>query len=120
MRMLHARVRDTIGAAIEARIPVYAGSDAGGGIRHGRVVDEIAALRTAGLTGAQALAAASWAARDWLGAPGLVPGAPADLLVTSTDPRLDPDALRHPVLLLLRGRAVGSMAAGLAPAMRER
>ncbi|MDQ3763856.1 MAG: amidohydrolase family protein, partial [Actinomycetota bacterium] len=54
--------------------------------------------------GAQALAAASWAARDWLGVPGLVPGAPADLLVTRTDPRLDVDALRHPALLVLRGR----------------
>jgi imidazolonepropionase-like amidohydrolase len=108
MRALHAGVRDTIGAAIDAGIPIYAGSDAGGGIQHGRLVDEIAALRTAGLTGVQALAAASWASRDWLGVPGLVPGAPADLLVTPTDPRLDPDALRHPVLLLLRGRAVGT------------
>jgi len=80
------------------------------------LVDEIVALRTAGLTGAQALAAASWAARDWLGAPGLVPGAPADLLVTPTDPRLDPNVLRHPVLLLLRG----TMAAGLAPAKHKR
>jgi imidazolonepropionase-like amidohydrolase len=104
MRALHARVRDTVGAAVEAGIPIYAGSDAGGGIRHGRLVDEIAALRTVGLTGAQALAAASWAARDWLSAPGLVPGAPADLLVTRTDPRLDPDTLRDPMLLLLRGQ----------------
>ncbi|MDQ3825942.1 MAG: hypothetical protein M3325_09485, partial [Actinomycetota bacterium] len=70
------------------------------------------ALRTAGLTGAQALAAASWAARDWLGAPGLVPGAPADLLVTRTDPRLEPDTLRHPQLLMLRGRAVGTAGPG--------
>jgi imidazolonepropionase-like amidohydrolase len=108
MRTLHARVRDTVGAAIEAGIPIYAGSDAGGGIQHGRLVDEIVALRTAGLTGAQALAAASWAARDWLGVPGLVPGAPADLLVTRTDPRLEPDTLRHPQLLLLRGRALGN------------
>jgi imidazolonepropionase-like amidohydrolase len=104
MRMLHARARDTVSAAIEAGVPVYAGSDAGGGIRHGCLVDEIIALRTAGLTAAQALAAASWAARDWLGVAGLVPGAPADMLVTRTDPRLDPDTLRHPVLLLLRGR----------------
>jgi imidazolonepropionase-like amidohydrolase len=108
MRALHAHVRDTVGAAIEAGIPIYAGSDAGGGIRHGRLVDEIVALRTAGLTGAQALAAASWAARDWLGVPGLVAGAPADLLVTRTDPRLDPDALRHPELLLLRGCILGT------------
>ncbi len=104
MRALHARVRDTVGAAVEAGIPIYAGSDAGGGIRHGRLVDEIAALRTVGLTGTQALAAASWAARDWLGVPGLEPGAPADLLVTHTDPRLDPDTLRNPALLMLRGR----------------
>jgi imidazolonepropionase-like amidohydrolase len=106
MRELHAGFRDTIGAAAEAGIPIYAGSDAGGGIRHGRLVDEIAALRTVGLTGEQALAAASWAARDWLSAPGLVPGAPADLLVTRNDPRLDPDTLRDPALLLLRGRAL--------------
>ncbi|MGH4007921.1 MAG: amidohydrolase family protein [Pseudonocardiaceae bacterium] len=104
MRALHARVRDTIGAAVEAGIDVYAGSDAGGGIAHGRLVDEIIALRTVGMDGAQALAAASWAARDWLGVPGLVAGAPADLLVTRTDPRLDPNVLRDPVLLLLRGR----------------
>jgi imidazolonepropionase-like amidohydrolase len=106
LRALHATAWDTVGAAIDAGIPVYAGSDAGGGIRHGRLVDEIAALRSAGLTGAQALAAASWAARDWLRVPGLVPGAPADLLVTRADPRLDPDTLRDPVLLLLRGRVL--------------
>jgi imidazolonepropionase-like amidohydrolase len=106
MRALHARVRDTIGAAAEAGIPIYAGSDAGGGIQHGRLVDEIVALRTVGLTGTQALAAASWAARDWLGVPGLVPGAPADLLVTRTDPRLDTEALRAPALLMLRGRVL--------------
>ncbi|MEO7194006.1 MAG: amidohydrolase family protein [Pseudonocardiaceae bacterium] len=106
MRALHARVRDTVGAAVEAGIPVYAGSDAGGGIQHGRLVDEIAALRTVGLSGAQALAAASWAARDWLRVPGLVPGASADLLVTRTDPRLDTDTLRNPALLLLRGRVL--------------
>jgi imidazolonepropionase-like amidohydrolase len=106
MRALHARAAGTVRAAVEAGIPVYAGSDAGGGIRHGRLVDEITTLRTVGLTGVQALAAASWAARDWLGVPGLVPGAPADLLVTRTDPRLDPDALRDPELLLLRGRAL--------------
>lgn len=104
MRALHARVRDTIGAAAEAGIAIYAGSDAGGGIRHGRLVDEIVALRAVGLTGTQALAAASWAARDWLGVPGMVPGAPADLLVTHADPRVDPDALRNPVLLMLRGQ----------------
>jgi imidazolonepropionase-like amidohydrolase len=103
MRELHARVRDTVGSAFEAGVPIYAGTDAGGGIAHGRLIDEVEALRDVGLSGEQALAAASWAARDWLGVPGLVPGAPADLLVTRTDPRRDPDALRDPELLLLSG-----------------
>ncbi|MBV8996605.1 MAG: amidohydrolase family protein, partial [Pseudonocardiales bacterium] len=112
MRALHARVRDTVGAAVDAGISIYAGSDAGGGIQHGRLVDEVVALRTAGLTGAQALAAASWAARDWLGVPGLVPGAPADLLVTGMDPRLEPGTLRHPRLLMLRGQALETAGPG--------
>ena len=103
MRALHARVRDTLGAALDAGVPVYVGSDAGGGIGHGRVVDEIAALRAAGMDGERALAAASWAARDWLDVPGLVDGAPADLLVVDGDPRSDPDVLRTPSLVLLRG-----------------
>ncbi|HEY3895674.1 MAG TPA: amidohydrolase family protein [Pseudonocardiaceae bacterium] len=106
MRALHAGLPDTIGAAIEAGIPIYAGTDAGGGIKHGRLVDEIVALRAAGLGGERALAAASWAARDWLGAPGLVAGASADLIVTRDDPRRDPGTLRDPVLLMLRGRVL--------------
>lgn len=106
MRALHAGLPGTIGAAIEAGVPIYAGTDAGGGIEHGRVVDEIVALRDAGLGGERALAAASWAARDWLGAPGLVAGAPADLMVTREDPRLNPDTLRDPLLLMLRGRVL--------------
>ena len=81
MRALHAGVRDTVAGRRRGGVPVYAGTDAGGGIRHGRIVDEIAALHDGGLTGRRRWAAASWAARDWLGRPGLVPGAPADLLV---------------------------------------
>lgn len=105
MRALHEAMPVTMHAAIDAGVPVYAGTDAGGGIGHGRIVDEIAALRSAGLHGEAALAAASWAARDWLGVPGPVDGAPADLLVTRADPRSDPDTLRNPLLTLLNGRA---------------
>jgi imidazolonepropionase-like amidohydrolase len=105
MRALHARAPATVRAALDAGVPVYVGSDAGGGVAHGRVVDEIAALRTAGMDGERALAAASWAARDWLDVPGLVDGAPADLLVVDGDPRTDPDVLRTPSLMLLRGVA---------------
>ncbi|SFO84419.1 Imidazolonepropionase [Amycolatopsis arida] len=106
MRALHDRVDETVGAAIAAGVPVYAGSDAGGMVEHGRLVDEVEALHRAGMTVEQALGAASWAARAWLGHPGITTGAPADLLVLDTDPREDLGVLRHPRHIILRGTVV--------------
>ncbi|SSC24945.1 Amidohydrolase-related, partial [Klenkia terrae] len=108
MRRLHASSGAVVRAAYEAGVPVFAGTDAGGGIDHGVVADEIRALHAAGLPRAAALAAGSWAAREWLGLPGLVEGAPADLVVYATDPREDLDALTGPELTLLRGRVVSA------------
>ena len=102
MRELYAGARGVVRRAVEAGVPVYAGTDAGGGIRHGRIADEVAALHAAGVP--DALGAASWRARSWLGRPGVAPGAPADLIVYRDDPRSDPAALRHPEMVLLRGR----------------
>jgi imidazolonepropionase-like amidohydrolase len=103
MRALHAGVGPMVAAAIEAGVEVYAGTDAGGLVEHGRIVDEIEALHAAGMTREQALGAASWAARAWLGYPGIVEGASADLLVYPSDPRVDLGVLRHPSHLILRG-----------------
>lgn len=108
MRDLHRSAVDVVSRAVEAGVPVYAGTDAGGGIRHGRIADEIAAMAATGLGARRALGAASWAAREWLGRPGVVAGAPADLVVYREDPRRDPAVLRHPELVLLRGRLVGA------------
>jgi imidazolonepropionase-like amidohydrolase len=102
MRQLHAGARDVVRRAAEAGVAVYAGTDAGGGIRHGRIADEVAALAAAGVS--DALGAASWRARAWLGRPGVRLGASADLVVYRDDPRADPAALRRPELVLLRGR----------------
>jgi len=107
MRDLHARVGVTVRSAMEAGVPVYAGTDAGGGIRHGRVVDEVLSLHAAGMSAHDALGAACWDARTWLGAANLEHGASADLLVYDSDPRADLAALRHPAHLLLRGRRHG-------------
>jgi imidazolonepropionase-like amidohydrolase len=85
-------------------VPVYAGTDAGGGIEHGRIADEVIALHEAGLSGEAALGAASWSAREWLGRPGLGVGDRADLVVYRTDPRTDITALRDPELIMLRGK----------------
>jgi imidazolonepropionase-like amidohydrolase len=104
MRSLHAGARDVVRRAAEAGVPVYAGTDAGGGIAHGRIADEVRALAAAGHP--DALGAASWHARAWLGRPALQPGAPADLVVYRSDPRADLAVLDHPALVLLRGRVV--------------
>jgi imidazolonepropionase-like amidohydrolase len=106
MRELHRRVRSTIAAAVEAGVSVYAGTDAGSSIRHGRIADEVWALAEAGLGQEAALAAASWRARDWLGWPAVRDGAPADLIGYPTDPRTDLRVLRSPQRIVLRGRVV--------------
>jgi len=106
MRDLYARGAETVAAAVEAGVPVYAGTDAGGGIKHGRIVDEVVALHQAGMTREQAIGAASWAARSWLGYAGLVDGAAADLIAYDEDPRLNLDVLRRPTRVVLRGRVV--------------
>lgn len=105
MRALHARRFETIGRAADAGVPIYAGTDAGGTITHGRLPDEVELLARVG-GNALALGAASWRARAWLGRPDLVEGASADLVVVETDPRQDVRTLRHPHAVILRGRRV--------------
>ncbi len=104
---LHSRRHETIRAAREAGIPVYVGTDAGGSLRHGLVVDEMRELVSAGFSATQALAAGSWGARAWLGRPGLVEGEDADLLVLDGDPRAGLEVLGRPRAIVLRGRVVG-------------
>ncbi|GAA1204190.1 amidohydrolase family protein [Prauserella alba] len=107
MRALHAGVGDMIGEAIDAGVDIYAGTDAGGMVAHGKLPDEVSALHHAGMPAERALGAASWAARAWLGYDGIDDGAPADLVVFDADPREDLDVLRRPGHILLRGRLVG-------------
>lgn len=110
MRALHAGAGGRVRAAIEAGVAVYAGSDAGGGISHGRIVDEIIALHRVGMNPTDAIGAASWRARRWLGMPAAIgeclDGVPADLLLYDTDPRQDLTALRYPKHVVLRGRLI--------------
>lgn len=106
MRDLHSRVKDTIGAAHDAGIAIYAGTDAGGSILHGRIADEVAALAAVGFSPTDALGAACWDARDWLGHPGIEAGAPADLVVYRNDPRTGSAVLADPDLVVLRGTVV--------------
>ncbi|OBK96212.1 hypothetical protein A5645_10050 [Mycobacterium asiaticum] len=103
MRDLYDRGYSRVAAARDAGVPVYAGTDAGGMIRHGRIADEVDALRGIGMSAEEALGAACWDARRWLGRPCLEDGASADLLCYSQDPRLGPGVLTRPDLVILRG-----------------
>ncbi|MFY1633333.1 amidohydrolase family protein [Solwaraspora sp. WMMB335] len=98
---------EVVRAAHQAGVPIFVGTDAGGGIVHGRAADEMLALHTrAGLPAEAVLAAASWGARDWLGLPGLVEGGLADLVAYPADPRADLRVVRAPQRIILRGRVV--------------
>lgn len=102
MRDLYATCARRVGAAHEAGVPIFAGTDAGGMIAHGRIADEIEALKRIGMSPTAALGAASWDARAWLGRPGLEHGASADLLCFAEDPRVV--GVGRPDLVTLRGR----------------
>jgi imidazolonepropionase-like amidohydrolase len=108
MRALHARRRETIGAAHEAGVAIYAGTDAGGVLPHGLVAEEVIELADYGLAPRDALAAASWRARGWLGRPCLDDGDPADFVVYDADPVEDLRVLRSPRHVVLRGRVVAT------------
>ncbi len=107
MRALQASFPDVVAEAVDAGVPIYVGTDAGGGIRHGLAAKEMMMLhQRAGMSATAVLAAASWGAREWLGFPGLIEGGLADLVVYVDDPRLDLRVVSAPARIVLRGRVV--------------
>ena len=104
MRDLYANCYPRLAAARDAGVRIFAGTDAGGMIAHGRIGDEVEALKGIGMSPTEALGAACWDARRWLGRPGLDDGASADLLCYQDDPRQGPEALRSPDMVILRGQ----------------
>jgi imidazolonepropionase-like amidohydrolase len=106
LRDLHSRRYETIGAAHDAGLPIYLGTDAGGSLPHGLVAREASELLRAGLSTTEVLTSASWGARSWLRRPGLDEGASADLVVYRSDPRQDIAVLAAPAHIVLRGTVV--------------
>jgi imidazolonepropionase-like amidohydrolase len=92
-----------VAAAAEAGVRVLAGTDSD---QHGRIGDEVRALAAAGMRPHDALGAASWDARSYLGLRSLEPDAPADAVVYAEDPRTDLRQLSHPTAVILRGQRV--------------
>jgi imidazolonepropionase-like amidohydrolase len=106
MRALWERRADRVLEAFEAGVKIYAGTDAGSVIRHGRIGDEILALHGAGLPMDVALDSACWAARTWLGADGVEEGARADVVVCREDPRAVPETIHALEHVVLGGRII--------------
>jgi imidazolonepropionase-like amidohydrolase len=108
MRALYDRADDTLRAAAEAGVPIYAGTDAGGVLPHGLIATEVRLLHErVGLSTRDALGAGSWRAREWLGVnSGLTEGAPADFVIYDADPLDDLRALAAPTRIVLRGAVV--------------
>ena len=107
MRDLHAHRRETIMSAYEAGVAIYAGTDAGGVLPHGGIAGEVLELAAYGFSPEDALGAASWRAREWLGWNAtLDEGAPADFVVLDRNPLEDLSVLRTPSRVVLRGRIV--------------
>ncbi len=107
MRALRDGFPAVVRSAYEAGVPIYVGTDAGGGISHGLAAREMLLLHErAGMRPEDALRAGSWGARAWLGFPGLVEGGLADIVVYDTDPRADLRVLAAPRHVILRGRVV--------------
>jgi imidazolonepropionase-like amidohydrolase len=103
MRSLHRTVSERVRAAYEAGVPIYAGTDAGSEVAHGRIADEVAALGAV-MSPADALAAGSWRARAWLGvSDGLAEGSEANFVAYPADPT-DLKVLQAPAHVVLRGR----------------
>ncbi|MDO5740346.1 MAG: amidohydrolase family protein [Ornithinimicrobium sp.] len=103
MMDLYQRRYDTVAKAREAGVPVYVGTDAGGQLPHGLVAQEVEALTKTGMSNLEAIGAATWGARAWLGRPGIAEGESADIVVYRDDPRLDVRVMADPFKVILRG-----------------
>jgi imidazolonepropionase-like amidohydrolase len=107
MTALYETRREVIGAAYDAGVAIYAGTDAGGVLPHGLIGEEVVELTTYGLSPFDALAAASWRARTWLGLDdNLAEGTTADFVVLDRNPLEDLSVLQEPTRVVLRGAVV--------------
>src|SRR6202008_438532 len=104
MRDLYAKGDARMAAARDAGVPVYAGTDAGSMVAHGRIADEVEALKGIGMGACDALGAACWDSRRWLARQGLYHGDSPDLLCYNDDPRQGPPVLNRPDVVILRGQ----------------
>lgn len=104
--------RESFAMALDAGIPIIAGTDAGSpNLPHPTLVSELETLHEYGMSNVAALRSATSVAADRIGRSGragvLRPGVPADLLVVEADPFQDLANLRQVWGVVRAGRLVG-------------
>ena len=97
------QVRQLLPLAARLGVTVLTGTDE---LPHGSLASEVATLHRDGLPVPAALAAASTAARTYLGLPAWESGAPADFVTFDGDPRENLDGLARPAAVVAGGRRV--------------
>jgi imidazolonepropionase-like amidohydrolase len=105
MRRMYERRYTHVGAMHDAGVTLLLGTDAGTSIAHGDLAREAAEMATC-MPAAEVVAAATWRARRFLGAPVLAEGDPADLVLLAADPRDDILALSAPSGIMMGGLIV--------------
>lgn len=106
MMRMHARRDAHLAMLHDAGVTLLAGTDAGGTIEHGRILDELRLWRLAGIDQATIFASATVLPHSFLGVPTMDIGARADFLVLSTDPRRELESLSAPLEIVVAGAAV--------------
>lgn len=106
MRAMYDRREQQVRDLYEAGVQLLVGSDAGGGVAHGSLPAEAAALVRAGVPARAVVAAATYQARTYLGVAGISEGAPADVVVYPEDPRENIAVLAHPTAVFRAGRRI--------------
>ena len=106
MEDMYARRLQWFQDLLTSEVQLLPGSDAGGYQPHGSVVAELQRWVQWGMPPAQALAAATWKARDFLGLRSLSEGAPADFLVFDSDPQADSKVWKRPIQVVANGSAL--------------
>lgn len=106
MTALYEGRREWFEALLESGVQILPGSDAGGFQSHGALVREMRTMAEWGMEPQKVLASATWEARDFLGLPSLSPGAPADAVIFSSDPRRDPVVWGQPKFVIANGHII--------------
>lgn len=103
MMRMHSRRREHFAMLRDAGVRLIMGTDSGGYQEHGTIGREFALWESRGVGRRELIDIASWRSRRLLGFDALHPGAGADMLIYTSDPR-ECAELSAPDRVVLRGR----------------